>query len=55
MINPETLLYALSWWYPPVLLWLWFWLKEDARHPEPRGLIVLIHRRHGNHRNCNPP
>lgn len=41
MINPETLLYALLGGILPVLLWLWFWLKEDARHPEPRGLIVL--------------
>ena len=23
----------------PALLWLWFWLKEDARHPEPKKLI----------------
>ncbi|MCF7835723.1 MAG: PrsW family intramembrane metalloprotease [Candidatus Marinimicrobia bacterium] len=25
----------------PPLLWLWFWLKEDRLHPEPRRLIVL--------------
>jgi len=25
----------------PPLLWLWFWLKEDALKPEPRGLILL--------------
>ncbi|MDP3958003.1 MAG: PrsW family glutamic-type intramembrane protease [bacterium] len=25
----------------PALLWLWFWLKEDAARPEPRGLIFL--------------
>lgn len=25
----------------PALLWLWFWLKEDKEHPEPRGLILL--------------
>jgi len=24
----------------PVLLWLWFWLKEDA-NPEPRRILVL--------------
>lgn len=23
----------------PALLWLWFWLKEDARRPEPKLLI----------------
>lgn len=41
MLSPETLLYALLGGILPVLLWLWFWLKEDARHPEPRGLIML--------------
>lgn len=25
----------------PALLWLWFWLKEDAAHPEPRRLILI--------------
>lgn len=25
----------------PALFWLWFWLKEDYKRPEPRGLIVL--------------
>ncbi|MDO8564574.1 MAG: PrsW family glutamic-type intramembrane protease [bacterium] len=25
----------------PALLWLWFWLKEDRLHPEPRGLILV--------------
>lgn len=25
----------------PASIWLWFWLKEDSAHPEPRGLIVL--------------
>jgi len=23
----------------PALLWLWFWLKEDAKRPEPKKLI----------------
>src|SRR3989344_1853386 len=23
----------------PALLWLWFWLKEDAKRPEPKRLI----------------
>ncbi|MEA1929659.1 MAG: PrsW family glutamic-type intramembrane protease [Patescibacteria group bacterium] len=26
----------------PALIWLWFWLKEDRRHPEPRGLLALV-------------
>lgn len=25
----------------PTLLWLWFWLREDSKHPEPRKLIAL--------------
>jgi RsiW-degrading membrane proteinase PrsW (M82 family) len=24
----------------PVLFWLWFWLREDKAHPEPRRLIL---------------
>ena len=25
----------------PALTWLWFWLREDSAHPEPRQLIAL--------------
>lgn len=25
----------------PALLWLWFWLREDSKHPEPRRVIAL--------------
>ncbi|HEY4519662.1 MAG TPA: PrsW family glutamic-type intramembrane protease [Candidatus Paceibacterota bacterium] len=25
----------------PALAWLWFWLREDSEHPEPRYLIAL--------------
>lgn len=25
----------------PALFWLWFWLKEDAKNPEPYGLIAI--------------
>lgn len=24
----------------PALFWLWFWLREDKDHPEPKGLIA---------------
>lgn len=41
IIDPQTLLYALLGGILPALLWLWFWLKEDSRKPEPRGLILL--------------
>lgn len=26
----------------PALIWLWFWLKEDKKHPEPKSRIVLV-------------
>ena len=26
----------------PALLWLWFWLKEDRLHPEPKSRILLV-------------
>jgi RsiW-degrading membrane proteinase PrsW (M82 family) len=26
----------------PALLWLWFWLKEDKLHPEPKSRILLV-------------
>jgi len=39
--EPHTLLYALMGGILPAVLWLWFWLKEDSRKPEPRGLIML--------------
>lgn len=36
-----TLLYAFLGGFLPALVWLWFWLKEDRLHPEPKGAIVL--------------
>ncbi len=38
--TPETIFFALSGGILPALLWLWFWLKEDRLHPEPRGMII---------------
>ncbi|MEK7504922.1 MAG: PrsW family glutamic-type intramembrane protease [Patescibacteria group bacterium] len=35
-------LYALAGGFLPTLIWLWFWLKEDRRRPEPRGLIIEV-------------
>lgn len=26
----------------PSLLWLWFWLREDKKNPEPKGLLTII-------------
>ncbi|MDD5068410.1 MAG: PrsW family glutamic-type intramembrane protease [Candidatus Pacebacteria bacterium] len=41
MINAETVFWAMLGGFIPALFWLWFWLREDTIHPEPRGLIVL--------------
>ncbi|MDP3875103.1 MAG: PrsW family glutamic-type intramembrane protease [bacterium] len=40
MINVETIVYALLGGVLPALVWLAFWLHEDYKHPEPRGLIL---------------
>lgn len=37
----QVLFYAFFGGLIPAALWLWFWLKEDSVHPEPRGLIVV--------------
>ena len=26
----------------PSLLWLWFWLKEDKKNPEPKGVLTIV-------------
>ena len=38
---PHVLFIALIAGILPAVLWLWFWLKEDRLHPEPRSLIIL--------------
>jgi RsiW-degrading membrane proteinase PrsW (M82 family) len=38
-LNMTSVGYALLSGVLPALLWLWFWLKEDNLHPEPKGLI----------------
>ncbi len=40
MIDIETIFYALLGGILPSLVWLAFWLREDYKHPEPRGLIL---------------
>lgn len=35
------ILFALIGGILPTLFWLWFWLREDKLHPEPRRLIIL--------------
>jgi protease PrsW len=40
-ITPTLLFFALLGGILPAIFWLWFWLKEDKLHPEPRSLIIL--------------
>ena len=41
MIESEVLIYAFLGGLLPALLWLWFFLKEDSKRPEPKLLIVI--------------
>lgn len=41
LFTPTTLITALLFGFLPALLWLWFWLKEDRLHPEPRAALAL--------------
>src|SRR3989338_8872323 len=36
----QNLMLALAGGMIPALIWLWFWLREDRLHPEPRILIL---------------
>ena len=40
-IGFKTIFFALIGGILPALLWLWFWLREDSRRPEPRLLMLL--------------
>lgn len=40
-MNLTNIIYTLLAGVLPALLWLWFWLREDNLHPEPRSLIAL--------------
>lgn len=40
-ITPTIVFIALLGGVLPAIFWLWFWLKEDLLHPEPRSLIIL--------------
>jgi RsiW-degrading membrane proteinase PrsW (M82 family) len=41
MIDWQSLALAIAAGFFPALAWLWFWLREDSVHPEPRKLIAL--------------
>lgn len=36
----KTFIYALLGGFVPAVLWLWFWLKEDKKRPEPKKMIL---------------
>src|SRR3989344_7108138 len=36
-----TFLLALAGGILPAMIWLWFWLREDRAHPEPRVLLLF--------------
>lgn len=40
-ITINTLLWVTAGSFLPTLFWLWFWLREDKKKPEPAGLIAL--------------
>src|SRR5665213_3442593 len=40
-MNIQGLALAIAAGFFPALAWLWFWLREDSAHPEPRRLIAL--------------
>lgn len=40
MIDPKTLTYALIGGIIPAIIWLLFWLREDAKRPEPKSRII---------------
>lgn len=39
MFDANILIYSLLGGIIPAVFWLWFWLREDRLHPEPRRLI----------------
>ncbi len=41
MLEASSIGYALLGGVLPALGWLWFWIREDRVHPEPRRLIAL--------------
>lgn len=42
MSSFSTIFFSLLGGVLPALFWLWFWLKEDRLHPEPRSRIMLV-------------
>ena len=41
MSYTQTIIFASLGGILPALFWLWFWLREDRLHPEPKKNIIL--------------
>jgi RsiW-degrading membrane proteinase PrsW (M82 family) len=37
----QTFIYAFLAGLLPALVWLWFWLREDSKNPEPRSILAF--------------
>lgn len=37
----NSIVFALIGGIAPALIWLWFWLHEDSKHPEPRYALLI--------------
>jgi len=40
--DPKVLGLAILLGVAPSLVWLWFWLKQEEKNPEPKGLITIV-------------
>lgn len=40
-MSNQIIFYAILGGLLPTMVWLWFWLREDKLHPEPRKYILL--------------
>lgn len=40
-LNSNNLFFCVLLGLAPVVFWLWFWLREDKRRPEPKGILFL--------------
>jgi RsiW-degrading membrane proteinase PrsW (M82 family) len=41
MLDVNTIILAFMSGLIPAIFWLWFWVREDNRSPEPRRLLIL--------------
>ena len=40
-LNSNNLFFCIFLGFAPVIFWLWFWLREDSGHPEPKSVLLL--------------